>query len=369
MDEYIHEGNIHTPTFEGDVFPGHDPLEQMLWNLLKTTIAFGVEKAVQDFGRCAEAKGGSFLKIALLKGARVEGELQVYDGIRLVQLPSSPECFPVYMPDSIMFGVTTRAFTLETLLVRDYSVTPLFSKPIEGEPTQFQEALGSKEAPDFKLDRFCQALSLAVNLPVRWEFEWEYFDENEMSMLSQTGGHRTFWGSPKPSYAFDDYVEVTEAQIQEAKSLYECWKNLDPYVQEALQTPIDRWIRSKSSRNPIDAMIDLGISLESLFLHSLKNREQLSFRFRLHAAWFLGENKEERARRLSEFKEIYRWRSTAVHQGSLPSKAKINGESLSQADFIKRSQDLCLKSILKFMEDGQIPDWDDFVLSCNGESL
>ena len=271
------------------------------------------------------------------------------------------------MPDGIMFGVTTRAFTLETLFVRDCSVTPLFSKPIEGESTQFQEALSSKEAPDFNLDRFCQALSLAANLPIRWEFEWEYFDENDMSMLSQTGGHRTFWGSPKPSYAFEDYVEVTEAKIQEAKGLYECWKNLDPCVQEALQTPVDRWIRSKSSQDSVNAMIDLGIALESLYLHLLTNREQLSFKFQLRAAWYLGEDKDIRERLLSEFKEIYRWRSAAVHQGSLPKKPKIHRESLSKADFIKRAQDLCLKSILKVMNEGQFPDWDDLILGGEGD--
>ena len=369
FSEFIHEGNIHTPTFTGDAFPGHDPLEQMLWNLMKTNIAWGIEKAVQDFERCIEAKRGSFLRIALLNGVSVETEREVFKGIRLVPLPSSPEHFPIYMPDSIMFGVTTRAFTLETLLVMDYSVTPLFSKPVSAQSYSFEEALSSGEAPDFNADRFCQALSLAANSPVGSDFEWEYFDENEMSMLSQTGGHRTFWGAPRPSFASEDSVEVSEAQIVKAKGIYECWNSLNPCVQEALQVPIERWMSSKQSHDPVSAMIDLGIALESLYLHSLGNRDQLSFRFRLHAARYLGENKEERARLLSEFKEIYHWRSVAVHQGSLPSKPKVDGKSLSQADFIRRSQDLCLKSILKFMDEGKFPDWDEFILGCDGESL
>ena len=360
LDEYIHEGNIHTPTFEGDAFPGQDPLEQMLWNILKTTIAFGVEKAVQDFGRCAEAKGGSFLKIALLKGASVEGELQVYDGIRLVQLPSSPECFPPYMPDGIMFGVTTRAFTLETLLVMDYNVTPLFRKPVEDESTEFQETLNSKEAQDFDLDGFCQALSLASNAAIRSEFEWEYFDENEISMLSQTGGHRTFLGSPKPAYAFDEYVEIAEDEIRRAKGIYECWSNLKPCVRDALQTPIDRWIRSKLSRDNVNGMIDLGIALESLFLSD--NPRQGAFPLRLRGAWYLGQDKDERKELISEFNKVYSWRSDAVHQGRLDVEVKINGKVYSQSEFIDRAQELCLESILKVMRGGQMPDWSDLIL-------
>ena len=364
LAEYIHEGNIHTPTFTGDAFPGHDPLEQMLWNLLKTTIVWGVDKAVLDFERCVEAKSGSFLRIALLKGASVRTELEVYEGIRLVPLPTSPRCFPKYMPDGFMFGVTTRAFTSETLLEMDFCVTPLFSKPVEGGSAQFREALSSKDAPCFDLDMFCQFLSLAANAAIRSEFEWEYFDENEMSMLSQTGGHRTFWGSPKPSYVPGDFVEVSEAQVHKAKSLYQCWNNLARGVQKALKTPIDRWMKSKMSRDSIDRMIDLGIALESLYLPN--NREQLSFTFRLRAAWYLGEDREERKSLLAEFKRIYDWRSQAVHQGSLPDEERVNGESVSQSDFIQRAQDLCLMSILRVMREGHVPDWDSLILGGDG---
>ena len=205
-------------------------------------------------------------------------------------------------------------------------------------------------------------MSLVANAAIRSEFEWEFFDENEMSMLSQTGGHRTFWGSPKPSYAPGDFVEVSEAQIHKAKSLYECWNNLDRDVQEALQTPIERWIRSKSSQDSVNAMIELGIALESLYLHSLKSREQLSFRFRLHAARYLGIDIEDRRRLMAEFKTIYTWRSSAVHEGRLPQKAKIDGKPYSPSQFIEYAQNLCLSSVLKIMRDGRFPDWDDLIL-------
>ena len=364
LAEHIHEGNMHTATFSGDAFPGHDPLEQLLWNLLRNTIVWDVERTVRDFGRCVEASCGSFLVIALLRGARVENKVQVYDGVQLVSLPPSSSDFPTYMPDATIFEVTESAFASATLIVMDYTVTPLFRKPVEDESTVFQETLNSKDAPDFDLDRFCQALSLATNSAIRSEFEWEYFDENEISMLSQTGGHRTFRGSPRPSFAFLEYVEISNAQVHKAKHLYERWANLDPGVRKALQTPIDRWVKSKISMDPIDRMIDLGIALESLYLPN--SREQLSFTFRLRAAWYLGKDREERKSLLAEFKRIYDWRSHAVHQGSLPDEARVHGESVSQSDFIQRAQDLCLMSILKVMRVGHVPDRDDLILGGDG---
>ena len=366
LGEYIHEGNIHSPTFAGDAFPGHDPLEQLLWNLLRNSIAWGIDQTVLDFRRCVEARSGSFLRIALLEGVRVENKIQVYEGVRLVPLPSSPDEFPTYMPDSTIFGVTASAFTSETVLVMDYTVTPLFRKPLGGESPKFQEELSSKEAPNFNLVRFCQALSLASNSAIQLGLQWEYFDEDEISMLSQTGGYRTFWGSLRPSFALLEYVDISEAQIHKAKGLYECWINLDTCIREAVQAPIERWIRSKKSRNPVDAMIDLGIALESLYLHLLKSREQLSLTFRLRAAWYLAKDREERERLLAEFKEIYRWRSVAVHEGSLPREARILGESFAQSNFIERAQDLCLESILKMMCEGQMPDWNNLILGGDG---
>ena len=364
LAEYIHKDNMHTATFSGDAFPGHDPLEQLLWNLLRNTIAWDVERTVRDFGRCVEASCGSFLRIALLRGASVEHEVQLYDGVQFVPLPSSSSDFPTFMPDPTMFGVTERAFTSETVVVMDYTVTPLFCKPARDGTDQFQEAPNSKDAPSFDLDRFCQALSLAANSAIRSEFEWEYFDENEISMLSQTGGHRTYWGSPKPSYAFDEYVEVSEAHIHKAKRLYECWDNLDPCVHEALQIPIDRWIRSKTSRDAVNKMIDLGIALESLYLSD--NPGQQSFPLRLRAAWHMGENNTERKKLLAEFKEIYKWRSNAVHKGILPKRPRVPGKSISQSDFIERAQCLCLESILRIIRDGHFPNWDDLILGEDG---
>ena len=165
---------------------------------------------------------------------------------------------------------------------------------------------------------------------------------------------------------FGDRVKVSEDQINKAKCLYEILvdstSNTPTNIAEKLKIPIDRWIKSKINKDPIDKMIDLGTAFESLFLPS-DSVDQLAFQFRLRASWHLGKCKAHREELMDEFKAIYTLRSKAVHNGKLPQKTKIRkGESVATSEFIPRAQDLCLDSIKKILEDGKYPDWKSLVL-------
>ena len=83
----------------------------------------------------------------------------------------------------------------------------------------------------------------------------------------------------------------------------------------------------------------------------------MRFRFSLHAAWHLGKDTEQRKALMKEFKAIYDWRSTVVHTGKLPSKAM----NVTQ-EFITNAQNFCWESILRVLEDGKFPDWNDLIL-------
>ena len=107
-------------------------------------------------------------------------------------------------------------------------------------------------------------------------------------------------------------------------------------------------------------MIDLGIALESLYLSGTESKNEIRFRFSLHAAWHLGKDKAHRENLMKEFKAIYDWRSTVVHTGKLPKKTGNTPEEVEA--FIKKARDLCRDSILKILEDGKFPDWNNLIL-------
>ena len=77
----------------------------------------------------------------------------------------------------------------------------------------------------------------------------------------------------------------------------------------------------------------------------------------------MGKDKGHRKKLLAEFKEIYKCRSTGVHDGKLKSSVTIEGKSVPISEFIERSQDLCRNSIIKILEDGKFPDdWNNVIL-------
>lgn len=161
---------------------------------------------------------------------------------------------------------------------------------------------------------------------------------------------------------FRSFTESEGDQIDEAKRLYLILVNLDSNVRKKLGIPIDRWIKSKTSGDPVDKMIDLGIAFEALYLSDIKEKTELSFRLRLYASWHLGRDKEDRKALMTEFRAIYNCRSNAVHKGKLDEKVKIGEERIPISEFIARAQDLCRESIMKILDDGRFPDWNTLIL-------
>ena len=130
MDSFIHEGRILTGYFylqcartNSEIFELNDLLEK----LLNIAIFGGIEAAVSAFDKSVSKDASvSFESITLLKGITLETEMQVFDGIRLVPVPASsdlPRCLGSFSQTDVSH------FHWETMLVIDYSISPIFQKP------------------------------------------------------------------------------------------------------------------------------------------------------------------------------------------------------------------------------------------------
>lgn len=364
---FIYEGRIQSVSsfIVGQGSNGY-PLDILLERILNIAIVRGTERAVSDFHRCTEDKYASFQYFALLEGIRIETEIQILEGIRLVPLPPSTDELPNYLPcDFFISGVSEGSFIGKTILIIDASVSPIFHKPT---PELFQEVFQVKVGENFlnfKVDDFyqvfCQALSIACNSAVQILLEWRLLAEDEPFNLHWLGvsGITQHYGTDP----FRSFAKVEQPKIAETRCLYERLTNLNPGTVEKLQIPINRWIKSKASRNSVDKMVDLGIAFESLYLADREGNSELSFQFRLRASWHLGKDKADREMLIDEFKAIYNLRSAAVHSGKLDDRVRIRpGEFLPTSEFINKAQDLCRDSILKILEDGKFPDWNNLIL-------
>ena len=163
------------------------PLDYLLMQLLKITIAYGIEEAASTFDKCTKETQGSFQYIRLLDGIRLKTEINVFEGIRLIPLPRSTSELPYYLRNHLP-DVPKDFFSGKTLLVVDCSVSPIFHKPFRASTIQehadqqnriFRTEIDSKDFPnlktgDFPLNLLCQALSLACHSEVKFFFSPDF---------------------------------------------------------------------------------------------------------------------------------------------------------------------------------------------------
>ena len=352
-------------------------LRFLLEHLLKVALAWGVEKAVLTFdgGSRPEGKRCFFQTIASLEGIVVEKEIQVYKDVRLVPF-SSPTSFEL---EHLLPGFSIRGSDLErnmgkTLLIIDRPMLSIFHNPSE---ETFEEVLvgdlpfqvdttnikfpNSDTVNSFRKS-FCQALSLACNSPVQIARTWWHLAEDDIFRPFPGGG---MGYSPR---LFGDSVKAGQSELEEAKRLHKILKKLNPKVRKKLQIAIDRWIASQTYQAIEDKIIDLAIAFEALYL---PDANESTFKLAARAAWYLEKDRKKRKDLFALFKELYKCRSTVVHGGELKKEnITIAGESIPISKFIARTQDLCLDSILKIIEqcakEGEFPNndyWDDSILS------
>ena len=381
FSEFIDEDHIQSARscIIDNPYEGY-PLDNLLKQLLNIAIVLGVEKVILDFDRCTKNASGSFQYIALLQGIKVEKEIQVFEGTRLVPLPKStlelPDCLPYNLPCNPVDLLG------KTLLVINASISPVFYKP----PPPLPPGVDYWAQPEFEVeitgenfsnvnednfysminfyvndfyDKFCRALSLTCNSAVQAAIRWQFLAKHELFNLRPVGGS-----------SFTQCAEITpfrgstvagETQIDEAKRLYRKmikWKN----VAEKLQIPIDRWIKSKTSQAPEDKIRDWGTALETLYL-SEDEKYKRSSKLSKRASWHLGKDQAHRKELMEDFRDIYEWRSTVVHTGKLPKKKnKKPFRPREIAEFTEKVQDLCRDSIMKILKDEKFPVWNDLIL-------
>ena len=336
---------------------GGSPIKDVLKNLMKEAIISGPENAARSFYASIARGYMVFQYYYLLTGIKVEEQVHVLDGISLIPLPNRTADLPAHLPST--FNVSAVEFLSKTLLKVDLSVSPILHMPTEaytfasGPDEHFQTRIHSADVEDFHPGRFFHALTLVGEQPVQAALTWSHIRDYEIFHLSLGMGTGSYSSSSASTAATS--TDFSQTHIRQAVDIYHKIVDLPPEVLDHLEIPIDRWMRSKTQRGYVDKMIDLGIAFESFFLRGISH--ELTFRFSLRGSLYLGRNLEEVIRIMSELKELYRYRSRAVHEGTLPDKVSVNGESVAISQVIERGQELFKQSLLKVIECRNLPDW------------
>ena len=349
-------------------------LSLLIERLVEIANVRGIEEAVSVFDRfsCPEGAHGVFQDIAVLENIELKSEIPVFDGIRLVPLPS-PKISEEFVQNCLglsfyTFMERSHNFFSKTLLVIDRPGSSVFHnnasvlwslgrRPVDDLP--FRVGKHDERFPNFNAVNsfrrlFCQSLSLVCNAPVQIVDEGQFLAEDKSLIPYRETFEGISWPNPHGSSA-----KAGETDIEKAKCLYDILdRNSD--VKERLQIPINRWIKSKTLEAPIDKIIDLGIAFEALYLSDVN--EELTFRLGVRAAWYLGNDEKHRKELLKMFGDIYRCRSNAVHSGKLDETVRFGGERIPISKFVAKAQDLCRDSIMRILEKEKYPDWNSLIL-------
>jgi hypothetical protein len=145
-----------------------------------------------------------------------------------------------------------------------------------------------------ELYEVCECLTLigkCTPLPIA---HWHSVDE----WVPCSGMLASGWSSPIQDVINSHTTEV--AGDLEVKAAFQCEKfmNLPQPIRDRLRVPIQRLNQARRRKHIADKAIDLGVAFESLYLNDRSHKEQISFTFRLRAAWHLGSDQSERERLL-----------------------------------------------------------------------
>lgn len=355
MKKYVQDGKLQSAQIVTSGALAGFHINDLLSHLLTIAIARGTAFAANSFYECVDKASVDLQFVTMIEGVKIENPIEVSEGIRLIPVPYDANDFPPYIHIDY-FGSYADYFG-RTLIVVDEVVSPVFARPDEMSPTNhpspFKRLNVNIDYPDFLEREFCEAISLSADHSVNLVSWWSYIDPDEVYAVNYLGGVSGYAHGAGNRFGTHS-IEVNEQDIRKAMSLYVARKNLNADVARKLRVPIDRWLRAKTDKDPVDTFINLGTALESLYLED-SNRSELGFKLALRAAWHLGNSVEERTSLKEDFTEIYRLRSDAVHTGDVK-KARATPE------FTARAQKLCLKSIIQIIQDGGFPDWDRLIM-------
>jgi hypothetical protein len=140
--------------------------------------------------------------------------------------------------------------------------------------------------------------------------------------------------------------------------LIQNWLKLNERMHQRLRVPLRHLNRAQRRSDIVDAAIDFGVAIDSLFLAEREpDRGELGLTLRLRAARLLGSTLDERRSIAKYFSTAYGIRSSAVHAGVVSDKI----EGMAARKFLTVGYQYSARAVQMLIEQGE-PDWSQLLL-------
>ncbi len=330
--------------------------------LVRATVALGIGRVADLVADWLAGRPLSYETHAIFAGVTAVGPLGIGDRVRLRPIPTDAAGFDPDLPPRVkrLFGATELS---SLVYMTDVSVDrvldhvrPLY-RPSDAE-AQSSELLRASQDEFVHHTALGQALSLACDAPAVPIVNWQ--DYEDLLPFNSGGLAPTLFPYRQNNEVFSSlalvysHVYVIADQLALADRLIEKL-TAENTSRLGLYLPITKWLNSKLSRPRFeDRLVDLRTALESLFLSDGEDGE-ITYRLSIRAALRLAEDDQTRRQYVKDMKSFYRLASKAVHGRHVKIDDK-HGHLLAFA------QDVCRREILRRLEDGKRPNWDDVTL-------
>jgi hypothetical protein len=316
--------------------------------LARAIATIDVEGTVRRFVSSVADNAVDATAVMALTGIKVDGPTSIGPDISLVpmsSLPPSPQrgmalgqAQPIGSSSAIPCALTT-----------NFRFGPVFYKPKTPQPRHEISAGIPVDKAQTLLEEAFDLLSVIGVYP---SYQMLWVQTLDWPMAS---GMTSGWQS-SPRERFRQEIEVSREKVE---ALGEAYFSVDPQKRtKFLRIPLDRLGRAGREYDFADRAIDLGIALESLLLHDIGDRGELSFRLSLRGAWLVGDSSKERLEIQKALKTLYDLRSRAVHSGVVDRIAE-------NQNIITDATEICKRLIRKIIELKCEVGWQTIVVGGN----
>lgn len=269
------------------------------------------------------------------------------DTVMLSPMPTSESEMAARMPASVSLHFGVAHFAGRMMLTIEREARPALFVPSDSPFFDIEESPLDAEWPGSSLDDLCNALSLACNTRVDHDYYWKQFGDLGAFSPGDGGGSWRPVTLPKGPATLNLWHWTHAMDILDAR------KRLSDQEREQIDRAIRRWWSSIGGQEFTDCLIDLRIALETLYLGD--GNGELSFRLATRGAWHLGDNYEERQRYWKILRRAYDLASKVVHGASVES-------DIDNLFALQNAAALCRAGILRRLEEGKKPDWNNLIL-------
>jgi hypothetical protein len=303
--------------------------------LLRRGLQVGADQAISDLQRYLDATEIPMAMISVIAGLKVESRCDLCRGIALLPWDSLADSYEKQTINTR--SLTSIGFKWPSAALVQERVFP--KRHLSGEDYELSW-LDESEIHDV-------LLCVGVVGPFAPEVLASWLAPPPWAPAITSG----FWvpqqeGRPRHDVWSDE-------QCPAAAALVGKFRALDAATKDALRLPMQRLNMAMRRASSVDSAVDLGISLEALFLSDLQDdRGELTFRLRLRVARYLEPGRDRRELLFKLVGDLYAVRSVAVHTGRIPDS--VRGRPASE--ILTEGFRLTASAIRRFITEG-VPDW------------